>query len=148
MMLSKIPEGYKVAFENKSHMGSILEMIPEAESLSEWTEMLTVQVFRNTMGWTLSGFRAGMEELWTNMCPCGSTEIIARGRQQLHPTLIWSHACPLNKNTGKPENTWFKGAIRDGKVIVVQKAFKFQPSAEAVAFWIDFLKEIRVNHRL
>lgn len=49
-MLSKIPEGYKIAFENRSDRGSILEMIPEHETLSRWTEMLTVQIIRNTSG--------------------------------------------------------------------------------------------------
>lgn len=38
--------------------------------------------------------------------------------------------------------------MRGGRVVVVQKAFKFEPSAEAVAFWLDYLRELRVNHRL
>lgn len=147
-MLSKTPQGYKVAFQNKSSIGSILEMIPESETLDQWTEMLTVQVMRNINGYTLAGFHAGMKKLWADMCPCGSTEIVERGREQLQPTLFWAHMCPQNKNTGQPENTWFKVAIRGGNVVVAQKAFKFEPSTEAVAFWLDFLRELRVNHRL
>lgn len=82
------------------------------------------------------------------MCPCGSTEIIECGYEQFQPSMIWSHACPLNKNTGKRENAWFKVAIRNGNLIVVQKAFRFEPSADAIAFWIAFLKAFRVNDRL
>jgi hypothetical protein len=147
-MISKIPKGYKVAYQNKSRVGSILEMIPEGESLSQWTEMLTVQVMRNTKGYTLADFYAGMKELWADLCPCGATNIVERGREQLKPTLFWAHTCPLNKNTGQPENTWFKVVIRGGYVVVVQKAFRFEPSAEAVAYWLDFLRELRVSHRL
>jgi hypothetical protein len=147
-MLSKTPQGYKVAFQARTSIGLILEMIPESESLDQWTEMLTVQIMRNTNGHTLSSFYSGMKELWAAMCPCGSTEIVERGSEQLHPTLFWAHACPLNKNTGQPENTWFKLAIRGGNLIVVQKAFKFEPSSEAVALWLAFLRELRVNQRL
>jgi hypothetical protein len=122
-------------------------MTPEGETLEQWTEMLTVQVMRNINGYTLSSFYAGMKEAWAGMCPCGATEIVERGREQLQPTLYWSHACPLNKNTGEPEYTWFKVLIRGGNVIVVQKAFKFEPSSEIVQFWLTFLWEVRVRHK-
>ncbi|MGO4175751.1 hypothetical protein [Bosea sp. TAF32] len=146
-MLSKIPPGYKIVYESSGNAGSIIELIPEGEALAQWTEMLTVQVLRNDKGWTLSGFHRAMQELWADMCPCGSTTIIERGRERLRPVLIWSHACPLNKGTGKAENAWFKASIRGNYVVVVQKAFKFSPSDEAISFWISFLKEIRVNHQ-
>src|SRR6185369_14830367 len=145
-MLSKIPQGYKVAFHTKNEIGAIREMIPEGESLDRWTEMLTVQILRNIKGYTLAGFYAGMKWVWADMCPCGSTVIVERGREERQPTLFWAHRCPMNKNTGQPENTWFKVLIRGGNVIVVQKAFKFEPSTEAVAFWLDFLRELRVIH--
>lgn len=44
---------------------------------------------------------------------------------------------PLNKHTGEPENTWLRALVSSGNVVVVQKAFKFEPSAESVAFWLD-----------
>jgi hypothetical protein len=146
-MLSRIPPGYKIVYENRSSAGSIVELIPDGENLAEWSEMFTAQVLRNEKGWTLSGFQTAMRALWADMCPYGSTTIIERGRERLQPMLLWSHACPLNKGTGKAENTWFKASIRGNYVIVVQKAFKFSPSAEAISFWIGFLKEIRVDHR-
>lgn len=141
------PQGYKVAYQAKTNIGTILEMIPDGECLDRWTEMLTVQVIRNVNGYTLAGFHAGMKKAWANMCPCGATEIVERGREQLQPTLYWSHACSLNKNTGQPEYVWFKASIRGGNVTVVQKAFKFKPSAEAVEFWLAFLRELRVRHK-
>ena len=101
-----------------------------------------------TARYTLAGLYAAMKEAWTDMCPCGSTEIIERSREQLQPTLYWRHGCPLNKTTGQPKYTWFKALTRDRSVLAVQKAFKFEPSVEAVAFWLDFLCELRVNRRL
>lgn len=145
--MSKMPDGYKVAFEYKSGNGSILELIPEGEMLSQWTEMLTVQILRNPNEWMLAEFQAGMAERWAEMCPCGSTEIIERGRERRQSVLIWSHICPLNKSTGQPEQTWLKALIRGGNIIVVQKAFRFAPSADVIDAWITFLREVRLNHR-
>lgn len=42
-------------------MGTTLEMIPDGESVEQWTEMLTVQVMRRINGYTLAGFYAGMK---------------------------------------------------------------------------------------
>lgn len=123
----------------------MLELVPENETLREWTEMVTVQILRNSGGWTLEGFRAGVAELWAQAYPGGASEVVERGNEQSRPTLIWSQTCPLNRHTGKPENTWFKVLIYGDNLIVVQKAFKFEPSAEAVAFWISFLREVRVT---
>jgi hypothetical protein len=135
-MLSKLPQGYKVAHHTATDTGTILELIPENETLPEWTEMLTVRILRNTNGWMLAGFRQVLSELWAETYPGGTSELIERGTEQFRPTLMWSLTCPHNKYTRKPENTWFKAVIREGNVIVVQKAFKFAPSAHAVAFWI------------
>lgn len=143
-----MPQGYKVAYHAKTNKGAILEMIPKDEILPEWSEMLTVQVFRNTNEYTLASFYAGMSEAWAEMCPCGSTEIIERGCEQHQSTLLWRQDCPLNKNTGMPEYTWFKLLIIDGKLVIIQKAFKFAPADKEITFWLDFLREIRVDHAL
>lgn len=151
-MLSIKPPGYKVAYQAKNDTASALEMIPEKESLDQWTEMFSVHVIRNIGGESLTSFHSLMAAKWLDMCPCGSTEILERGHEQGHPTLLWVHKCAhgtyQGRPTGKPENTWFKALLSNGNVVVAQKAFKFEPAAEAVAFWLDFLRNLRVNPRL
>ncbi|AIV49271.1 hypothetical protein X899_2993 [Burkholderia pseudomallei TSV 25] len=151
-MLSMKPPGYKVAYQAKNDMAFALEMIPEGESLDQWTEMFSVQIIRNIGGESLASFQKFMTAKWEEMCPCVSTEILERGREQGHPTLFWVHKCAHAKYpgylTGKPENTWFKALLSNGNVVVAQKAFKFEPSAEAVVLWLDFLRNLRVNPRL
>jgi hypothetical protein len=143
-VLSKMPNGYKVGFEEASDMGSILELVPEGETVTQWTEMLTVQILRNKHGLTLSEYRKGVEKLWALICPGSSSETVEQGFEQLHPTLTWSQTCPLNRKTGKPEMTWFKVMIRNGNFVVVQKAYRFKPSIEEIAHWNDFLREIEI----
>lgn len=140
-----MPSGYKIVFREATRMGSILELIPEAETLLQWSEMLTVQVLHNRAGWTLSGYRAAIGKRWAETCPSSSSDLVEQGTEQSRPMLIWSQRCPLNKQTGKPEMTWFKVVRRDDQLIVAQKAFRFQPSVEQVAFWIANLKALRIE---
>jgi hypothetical protein len=143
-VLLKIPNGYKVGFEDTSDMGSILELVPEGETIAQWSEMLTVQILRNKKGLTLSEYREGIEKLWALICPGSSSETVEQGFEKLHPTLIWSQACPFNRKTGKPEMTWFKVLIRNGNFVVVQKAYKFKPSIQEIAHWNAFLRETEI----
>lgn len=147
-MLSKTPYGYKVAFRIKNDVDVMIEMLPEEETLDTWTEMLTVQVMRNVNGYTLDSFYAGMKEGWMEMCSRGSVQIIERGHEGLQPTLIWSQICALNRETGQPENTWFKLSIPNGVLVLVQKTFRFTPTDDDIATWLDFLRDVRVDHRL
>jgi len=151
-MLSIQPPGYKIAYQARNDMGSVLEMIPENESLDQWTEMFSVHIGRNIGEESLAGLHALMKAQWEDMCPCGSTEILKRGREQGHPTLFWVHKCAHARYPGqptvKPEHTWFKALLSSGNIVIVQKAFRFEPSVKAVAFWLEFLRDLRVSPRL
>jgi hypothetical protein len=144
-MLSKVPKGYKAVHQHTSEFGSIQEFVPEGENLSQWTEMLTVQILPHRREWTLSEFRATLEELWRSMNPGSSSELIEQGFEGLNPMLFWSLTCPLNRKTAKPEMTWIKIVMQNGYSTVVQKAFKFRPPADAIAFWVSYLRDVRVN---
>lgn len=82
------------------------------------------------------------------MCSRGSVQIIEQGHEGLQPTLIWSQICALNREAGQPENTWFKLSIPNGVLVLVQKAFRFTPTDDDIATWLDFLRDVRVDHRL
>jgi len=52
--------------------------------------------------------------------------------------------CPLNKDSGKPEITWFKAIQGQDSFYVVQKAFKFDPSQGQIVQWTLYLKKVAV----
>jgi hypothetical protein len=144
-MLSELPKGYKSAHRMISELGSIQEFIPEGETLAHWTEMLTVQILRRRQGWTLSDFRTSIDTLWDSICLGGSSQLVEQGFEQLQPTMIWSLTCPQSWITGRPEYTWIKIVMQKGYLVVIQKAFTFKPSANSIAFWISYLRDVRAN---
>ena len=59
-------------------------------------------------------------------------------------TMTWRLSCPLNRQTGKPEMTWFKAISGRDSFYVVQKAFKFEPAPEKAAEWVAWLDKVSV----
>src|SRR6185369_685634 len=44
-LLVKMPDGYKVGFSTQKDSLTLVQMVPQAESVQGWTEMVTVQIF-------------------------------------------------------------------------------------------------------
>jgi hypothetical protein len=142
-LLVALPPGYKVDFQQKNDKMSISEMVPAAENVRAWTEMVTVQVF---FGLRIAPeqFRARMEKMWGDSCSGSTFKTVASEPANGYPALVWIQTCPLNKQTGKPEITWMKAIRGNDSLYLVQKAFKFAPSAEQVTTWTQYLRGVAV----
>ena len=89
-------------------------------------------------------FRARMVQMWTGSCANAVAGPATRAVENGYPIAFWMMSCPLNKETGKPETTWFKAIAGRDSFYVVQKAFKFEPSQDQVAQWTRYLKQVAV----
>lgn len=143
-LLVTMPKGYKVGFQNKTARELMSEMVPESETVENWTEMVTVQIFFNLRDVSPSQYRARVEKLWADSCPGSTFAKVKEGIENLYPTQTWSQKCPTNKQTGKPELTWFKGVQGRDSFYLVQKAYKFEPTVEQMAVWASFLDNVKV----
>jgi hypothetical protein len=143
-LLVTMPKGYKVGFQNKTARELMSEMVPESETVENWTEMVTVQIFFNLRDVSPSQYRARVEKLWVDSCPGSTFAKVKEGIENLYPTQTWSQKCPVNKQTGKPELTWFKGVQGSDSFYLVQKAYRFEPTPEQIATWASFLDDVKV----
>ena len=142
-LLVGMPKGYKVGHNARNQKQIITEMVPAGETVENWTEMVTVQIFLGLKS-SPGDFRARMEKLWAGACPGGAAASVSEGRENGYATLLWRQSCPLNKTTGKSEMTWFKAVAGNDSFYVVQKAFKFEPSPEQLAQWLGYLNKVSV----
>ena len=44
-LLAELPEGFKVDYQGKENNFVISEMVPEGESVNDWTTLITVEIF-------------------------------------------------------------------------------------------------------
>lgn len=142
-LLVSLPDGYKIDFQKKQGNVQITEMVPKAESVNGWTEMVTVQVF-NGLKATPEQFRDRITALWSKSCPGAESAPIASAVENGYPMTMWLSSCPLNKDSGKPEFTFMKAIAGKDSFYVVQKAFKATPSKEQTATWTQYLKKVGV----
>jgi hypothetical protein len=142
-LLVTMPAGYKVGFTKHAPKGVITEMVPQAETVESWTEMVTVQIYFGLKG-SIIGYRTKMEKDWATVCAGAKSAAVGGGLANGYTTMTWRQTCPLNRQTGKPEMTWFKAIAGNDSFYVVQKAFKFEPAPEKAAEWVAWLNKVAV----
>jgi len=143
-LLQLLPKGYKVDFQSKQGNMLITEMVPQAETVNNWTEMVTTQVFLGMKDTTTQQFQNKMSKMWLAVCKNGEATPIRSGNENGYDFSLWLLTCPLNPSTGKPETTWFKAIKGNDSFYVVQKAFKFAPTKEQVTHWMRYLRSVKV----
>lgn len=143
-LLQNLPKGYKIDFQTKQGNMIITEMVPQAETVENWTEMVTTQIFLGMKSATPEQFQASVAKSWLAACKGGEAAPITKGEENGYAFSIWLQTCPLNPSTGKPEKTWFKAIKGNDSFYVVQKAFKFDPSEDQVTQWMRYFRSVMV----
>ncbi|MET0279288.1 MAG: hypothetical protein ABW198_13240 [Pseudorhodoplanes sp.] len=143
-LMVAVPEGYKLDFQDRNSNQLISEMVPAGESVKNWTEMLTVQIFFGMGSLTPEQFKQRTERLWTETCPGVHSSTVTQAVERGYPMTVWIQFCPLNKQTSKPEFTLLKGIQGKDSFYVVQKAFRFQPDKEQIEQWSRYLRTVYV----
>ena len=142
-LLVVVPPGYKLDYQNKKPNSLMNEMVPVGESVNDWTEMVTVQIFYNLKA-TPDQFEGTLAKGWLGTCPGARAEPVASGPEHGYLAGVWLLNCPKNPATGKPEMTWVKIVQGNDSLYVVQKAFKFAPSKDQVVQWMKYLRSVAV----
>jgi hypothetical protein len=142
-LLVAIPPGYKVGYRVERGNMVMSEMVPGGETVNNWTEMVTVQIFHG-LKTPPEKFRDTLQQHWIAACPGGSGAKVVNGTENGYPVLVWLLDCPKNPETGKPEITWFKAIAGNDGFYLVQKAFKLKPDKDQVDHWMAYLKSVAV----
>ncbi len=142
-LLVEVPPGYKIDFQEHKPNMLMNEMVPTNETVGDWTEMVTVQIFYN-LKTTPQQFTNTLASGWIAACPGATSSSVASGDENGYPAAVWLLKCPKNPATGKPEITWVKTMQGNDSFYVVQKAFKFTPSNDQVVQWMKYLRAVAV----
>lgn len=140
-LLQTLPDGYKIGFQDRQNNMLITEMVPQAETVQNWTEMVTTQVFLG-LKVTPQQFKASIDQGVKAACPGAESVHVTQVEENGYPVSIWMQVCPLNPATGKPEYTWFKAIQGNDSFYVVQKAFRYAPSEEEVVHWMKYFRGV------
>lgn len=143
-LLVDIPTGFKIDYEAKQGNVIINEMVPEDESVNEWTTMITVQIFLGMTESTPEEYQETMTQSWFNACADSASNPVASGEENGYKYIVWQLYCPLNAATQMSEETYFKAIQGNDSFYLVQVAFRHEPSPDEITQWMQYLKTVQV----
>lgn len=143
-LLAGLPDGFKVGYQAEQNNQTITEMVPEGESVEDWSTMVTVQIYLGETNITPAQAQENLTTSWFGACENSDTHPVADGAENGYSFILWQLYCPLNTSTQKPELTYLKAIQGNDSFYLVQVAFRYEPSEEDVTQWIQYLKKVQV----
>ena len=124
------PKDFKFGFHSDRN-GSLTEYVPNGQTVEDWTEMLTVQVFRDLKENEPAAFLQKVGTKWLNDCPETPKDTIQNGKVNGYPVSMLELKCPNVHATGKSETTVIRVIKGKDALYSVQHAWRTIPSDEA-----------------
>jgi hypothetical protein len=134
-LLFASPMGFKVGFQK----GTMAEWVPDSESVDDWSEMVTVQIYTVAPNVTQATFLGGIARNWMAACPDTPKQTIYTGTTNGYAVSMLLLSCPKNAQTGKPETTGFRVIQGNDRLYTVQRAFRSVPSSESLGAAMKYL---------
>ena len=127
-LLVGLPQGFKVDFSDSRNGMNMQEWVPQNESVMNWTEMVTVQIFLNRSDLDPVQFLATMEQQWAEACKGSTATPTVTGKANGYPSATRLFRCPLLASSGKPETTMMKAIKGNDSFYLVQRAVRGVPT--------------------
>ena len=142
-LLAGLPAGFKVDYQATQENQTITEMVPEGETVQDWTTMVTVQVYLGERNTTPEQAKTNLTEAWLNACQNSESYPVADGAENGYDFVLWQLYCPLYPSTQREEYTYLKAIQGNDSFYLVQVAFRYTPSEDDITQWMSYLREVQ-----
>jgi len=126
-LLFSPPKDFKVGFQSSHDNRMMTEFVPAAETVEDWTQMLTVQIYRVATT-DAANFLQGIGKRYMDACAGTTAKGIFTGQVNGYVVSMLVLKCPKNPSTGKPETTAFRVIKGNDALYSVQRAWRSVPS--------------------
>lgn len=140
-VLTGIPDGFVVGFQQSDGVSTLIEYIPEDESLEDWSTMVTIAIRRDLADADASVVAENLAAAWDEACPGSASEALGEDEVNGYPLVVWLYQCPLNAQTGKPETMMMEVIPGRDALYMVQYAVRAEWSDDFMTEAVDYLSE-------
>lgn len=146
-LLQTWPTDFKIGDQQEKDHVSMSEMVPRNESVENWTQMVTTQVFHGIANPDFyDAYKASSESTFKKACD--STESIPfphlDGMENGYPVHLWMQFCRYKDAQKPPEVTLFKYIQGRDATYVVQWASHSEPTKQEFQQRMRYLASVRV----
>jgi hypothetical protein len=117
--------------------------VPSAETVKDWTQMLTVQVFQGAAV-DAATFLQTVGKRYMDAYPGTTAKGIFTGQINGYVVSMLVLKCPMNPATGKPETTAFRAIKGNDALYSVQRAWRSIPSEQGLGEVMQSLAKVTV----
>jgi hypothetical protein len=125
-----MPEGFFTAHKQQAQVGTIEERIAKGETVEDWTRMVTLIALESPL--SIQRYAATFDDRLRSGCPGAVSTAMAYTDLAGHMALASRLDCPLNPQTGKPETLFYSVISVNGRLHMLQVAFRHVPSDDEV----------------
>ncbi len=143
-LLQPLPDGFKVGNQQHNDHAALTEMVPSNESVDQWTQMVTTQIYFDRGALSFDNYQAQMEQRWKGACDSVDSQPVTSGKENGYDFRLWVQSCHFNDPKHPPEVTWFKMIKGNDSTYVVQVAFHADPQKDQVVHWMKYLRGVTV----
>lgn len=137
------PPDFKVGYQSNHDNRLLTEYVPAGETVDDWTQMLTVQIFRRATIDSAS-FLQDVGKRFMDACPGTTAKGIFTGDTNGYVVSMLLLKCPNNPGTGKPETTAFRIIKGNDALYSVQRAWRSVPSDQDLDAVMHILAKVTV----
>ncbi len=138
-ILMSLPEGYERGYADGNEQRYIAEFVPEGQTVEDWQELLSVQVFYGKTDSTARNFADALITAAAEHCEGSSGTIVLNDTENGYDSVVFLVSCPQSETTNHPEWTLFKGIQGKDSFYLVHKAWAFKPGKESMTEWSGYL---------
>ena len=139
-----IPAGFKVVTQSHDDRVALTEMVPNAESAGQWTQMVTTQIYFGKQGLSFDTYKADMEQRWKAGCDATASAPVAAAKENGYDFRIWLQSCRFNDPSRPPESAWFKMIQGNDNTYIVQVTSHVEMAPSLVKQWMLYLQRVMV----
>lgn len=139
-VLAHLPDGWKLGYQQQQAPVPLLEFVPEAETVENWSSMIThVIIGDKAQRLSIALSASGVVNGYARGCGVQDAAKLSEGQVNGYAYELWRVGCPLNPQTGKPENLHMK-VIRGADALYnIQYAYRAPRTPESDALALAYL---------
>ena len=138
------PAGFVVGHSDTTNFVSLTEWIPAHETVQNWSEMVTVQIFSRRADLNPVPFLTTLQGHWLAACPGSTPAAVAPDKANGYEAATMLLRCARLAATSRPETTMFRAIKGKGSFYVVQRAIRSSGTPDEVERMKRYLGEVSV----
>ncbi len=144
------PTGWKMQFHHRQGDVELSELVPAGQTIRDWTDMLSVQIFYGPPKQTAQELLAEAMARIKNECKEAAAGPVLPGIENGYETALRAVACPELKRWGKGEMDLYKSLRGRANAYLVERSWRGAPfekahpplPAETTKEWLAFMNQV------